>query len=139
MFNTREVRQAYQLQAGFKLWLGEGSTLETSLGTVKAALVEKQPCVRVMTTEGTSLVCSYSAPLATLRGVVHAPDVLGEKVAVYKDNVTYWETVESVEEVGDKFVAVIDAHNNFFWAGEQEGAYILHHNAYASLRQVRKV
>lgn len=139
MFNTYEVRQAYQLQPGFKLWLGEGSTLETSLGTVKAALVEKQPCVRVTTTSGISLVCSHSAPLATLRGIVHAPNVLGEKVAVYKDNVTYWETVETVEEVGEKFVAVIDANDNFFWAGEQEGAYILHHNAVTRIGQVRKV
>jgi hypothetical protein len=143
MFNTYEVRQAYQLQAGFQLWLADGRTLETTVGSVKSALVEKQPCVRVMTTEGTSLVCSYSAPLATLDGIVHAPNVLGKQVAVlYKDsggNVNYWETVCSVEEVGEKFVAVIDAHDNFFWAGEKEGAYILHHNAGNLFGKVRKV
>jgi hypothetical protein len=41
--------------------------------------------------------------------------------------------------VGEKFVAVIDANDNFFWAGEQEGAYILHHNAINSIGNVRKV
>ena len=30
--------------------------------------------------------------------------------------------------MGEKFVRGIDTGNNSFWAGETEGAYILHHN-----------
>jgi hypothetical protein len=139
-WNDHPTIQAFHLRPGFKLWLANESTLETFVGTVNETAVELQPCVRVRTVGGTSLVCSTTAPLPTLRGVVKAPDVLGEKVAVLKDGMTYWETVESVEPVGNKFVHAIDAHDNSFWAGEQEGAYILHHNMAISGRTaIRKV
>ena len=128
VWNDAEVKQAYMLQPGFDIVLADEITLATRVGEVKDVAVELQPCVRVTTIGGTSLVCSTTAPLPTLNGVLKAPKVLGEKVAVFKDNLMYWETVASVEEVGVKFVKVIDAYNNSFWAGEQEGAYILHHN-----------
>jgi len=126
--NDHNVMQAYQLEADHQIWLADEITLDTFLGTVKKAITELQPCVRVTTADGTSLVCSTTAPLPTLRGVHLAPEVLGEKVAVFKSGLSYWETVTSVESVGDKFVRAIDAHNKSFWAGEKEGAYILHHN-----------
>lgn len=139
VFNDHDIRQAFQLQRSHRIWLANEKDLEVWLGAVRDVCVELQPCVRVTTTGGVSLVCSTTAPLPTLRGVVKAPDVKGEKVAVLKDNMTYWETVESVESVGDKFVMVIDAHNNSFWAGEKEGAYILHHNMAFSSMNVEKV
>jgi len=138
-FNDHKILQAYQLETDHQIWLADETTLEMFLGTVKKAITELQPCVRVTTFDGTSLVCSTTAPLPTLRGVVLAPEVLGEKVAVFKNNLTYWETVTSVEPVGNKFVRAIDAHNKNFWAGEEEGAYILHHNMSVSSMRVNKV
>lgn len=128
VWNGYDVRQAYQLQDGFKIVLANESNLAVFVGEVHKTAIELQPCVRVTTEDGTSLVCSTTAPLPTLQGVTLAPDVLGKAVAVFKDGVTYWNRVVDVENVGTKFVRVIDAHNNSFWAGEKDGAYILHHN-----------
>ena len=126
--NDSAVRQAYQLEDGHEVWLGNEKTLDLYLGMVKKAIIELQSCVRVTTSGGITLVCSTTAPLPTTRGVVLAPDTIGEKVAVFKSGLAYWDTVISVEPVGEKYVRAIDAHNNSFWAGEKEGAYILHHN-----------
>jgi len=41
---------------------------------------------------------------------------------------TWYDEVVGLEDVGMKFVRVIDAGNNSFWAGERPGSYILHHN-----------
>jgi hypothetical protein len=41
---------------------------------------------------------------------------------------TWFDEVVGLEDVGMKFVRVIDAGNNSFWAGERPGSYILHHN-----------
>jgi hypothetical protein len=49
-------------------------------------------------------------------------------IGVNKDNESAWKEVVSVEYLGEKFVRGIDTGNNSFWAGETEGAYILHHN-----------
>ena len=127
-WNRSEVRQAFELQDGFKIWTANETNLAVSVGEVRKSAIEFQPCVRVVTEDGTSLVCSTTAPLPTLQGLHLAPDVLGKAVAVFRDGMTYWNKVVSVEDVGAKFVRVIDAHNNSFWAGEKEGAYILHHN-----------
>ena len=45
-----------------------------------------------------------------------------------KDNKEFWDEVVSIESIGEKFVAVINAGDTAFWAGEQDGSYILHHN-----------
>jgi hypothetical protein len=137
VWNHSEIRQAYQLQDGFKVVLANETNLAIFVGEVRKSAIELQPCVRVTTEDGTSLVCSTTAPLPTLQGVTLAPDVLGKAVAVFKDGLAYWNKVVSVEDVGTKFVRVIDAHNNSFWAGEKEGAYILHHNM-AMMTTVKK-
>jgi hypothetical protein len=139
VFNGSLVDRAYQLQEGFDIVLGDLPESIQKQGKVKRTAIEVQPCVRVSTVDGISLICSTTAPLATLRGTVHAPDVLGESVAVLlEDGQCYWQRVASVEPVGDRFVMVIDAFDNWFWAGEKKGAYILHHNAKIGT-QVNKV
>jgi hypothetical protein len=57
-----------------------------------------------------------------------APNLIGQMIGVNKDNESAWKEVVSVEYLGEKFVRGIDTGNNSFWAGETEGAYILHHN-----------
>ena len=138
-FNHSPVIQAFRLQPEFDILLADEVTLATRVGKVKQVAVELQPCVRVTTIDGVSLVCSTTAPLPTLDGIVKAPDVLGHKVAVLRDGLVGWSEVISVESVGNKFVQVIDAHNTSFWAGEKEGAYILHHNIAINFGKVRKV
>jgi hypothetical protein len=64
--------------------------------------------------------------------LVLAPALLGKQVAVRKDqgekSVTEWEQVVSVESIGAIQVQHITVGDKCFWAGEQSGAYILHHN-----------
>ena len=129
LYNTHVVRQAYQLIKGHQIYLADEKSLETNIGTVVEALNELQPCVRIVTEDGTSLVCSTTAPIPTFEdGVLHAPLILGKSVGVNRNNITYWNKVVSITDVGQKFVRAIDTGNNSFWAGEVDGAYILHHN-----------
>jgi hypothetical protein len=131
--NKREVKQAFQLISGFKISLGsENESLEPVIGTVVNNFVDVQPCVRIETESGISLVCSTTAPIYTKElEFVNAPDLMGRSVACMKDGATFWDKVVSVESVGDKFVNVIDAGGTAFWAGEKEDSYILHHNVKA--------
>ena len=142
MFNGKKVDRAYQIRGGHKILLS--SPTEMRLGSyvdvVKDVAVEVQPCVRILTKSDVALVCSTSAPIPTSeKGIMKAPYVLGEKVAVYKDGMQYWDEVVNVESVGELFVRPIDANGQCFWAGEKENAYILHHNARLGMTQIQKV
>ena len=129
LYNGSKIRHAWQIMPGHKIQLADESTLEDKIGIVKMAAIEQQPCVRITTDTGASLVCSTTAPIPTLTdGIVHSIDLLGNKIPVARNNTRTWETVIKIEEVGYKFVRAIDTNNNSFWAGELDGIYILHHN-----------
>jgi len=130
IWNGRQVKQAWQLRAGHAISLGTGDDdINTFVGTVVANVTELQPCVRIVTKQGVSLVCSTTAPIFTKElEFVEAPELLGKYVACMASNESFWDEVVSVEEVGEKFVAVINANDTAFWAGETQEAYILHHN-----------
>lgn len=134
--NGKQVDQAYLLSAGYKISLAkEDETLENIIGEVKHLRIDLQPCVRVTTENNVSLVCSLSAPLFTQDLIfVDAPDTMDKYIAVMVDGATSWDKVVKIEEVGDKFVAVIDAGGTAFWAGEEKGKYILHHNINAGIK-----
>ena len=122
------INQAYKLYKGASLLLGT-EDLSTVEGKVKEIITDKQPCVRVTTRKGVVLECSTTAPIYTQDGdYVDAPELLGKYVAVMVDGTTSFDQVTSVDPVGDKFVAVIDTGDNNFWAGEQPGKYLMHHN-----------
>jgi hypothetical protein len=129
LYNGNPVTQAYMLMDGMDILLANEVSLETVVGKVVHSGIEWQPCVRITTECGTSLVCSTTAPIPTLNnGVMKAPNLIGQMIGVNKDNESAWKEVVSVEYLGEKFVRGIDTGNNSFWAGETEGAYILHHN-----------
>lgn len=122
------VDQAYKLTKGSALLLGT-EDLEIVYGNVKEILTDKQPCVRVTTKTGVCLECSTTAPIYTQDGdYLDAPDLLGKYVAVNQLGVTSFDEVVSVEDIGHKFVAVIDTGDNNFWAGKHPGSYMMHHN-----------
>jgi len=125
---AESINQAYLLRIGTYLELGT-EDLEVVQGEVKDIATDIQPCVRVVTQSGVSLVCSTTAPIYTQDGeYLNAPELLGKYVAVMVDGDTSFDEVISVDPVGDKFVAVIDTGDNNFWAGEQPGKYLMHHN-----------
>jgi hypothetical protein len=126
--NNRAITNAWMLESGMKISLG---TEELSIvdGQVQRTLNDYQPCVRISTSDGITLVCSTTAPILTKdKGFIPATEVYGKRVAVMRNGVTWYDEVVGLEDVGMKFVRVIDAGNNSFWAGEVSGSYILHHN-----------
>jgi hypothetical protein len=129
LYNNKKINQAYMLVEGFKLKLGKEKTLEVYDGTIRKAWNDLQPCVKICTASGITLVCSTTAPIYTQhKEYVKAPNLFGEMVAVMRNGITFFDEVTRVEDVGMKFVRVIDANDTAFWAGEHEGSYILHHN-----------
>jgi hypothetical protein len=126
--NGREITKAWMLESGMKISLGT-EQLEIVDGQVVKTLNDYQPCVRISTVDGISLVCSTTAPIYTKeKGFIPATEVYGKRVAVMRNGRTWYDEVVGLEDVGMKFVRVIDAGNNSFWAGERPGAFILHHN-----------
>ena len=130
IFNGREIKQAYQLREGYDISLNTADKeLNTYIGTVVFNIVDLQPCVRIETAQGISLNCSTTAPIFTKDSeFVDAPDLMNKQILCMKDDKEFWDEVVSIESIGEKFVAVINAGDTAFWAGEQDGSYVLHHN-----------
>jgi hypothetical protein len=126
--NNRPITNAWMLESGIKISLGT-EQLEIVDGKVIKTLNDYQPCVRISTADGITLVCSTTAPIFTKdKGFIPSTQVYGQRVAVMRNGRTWYDEVVGLEDVGMKFVRVIDAGNNSFWAGERPGSYILHHN-----------
>lgn len=97
--------------------------------TVSFSEAKLRPCVRITTSGGVVLECSIDAPIADDTGdQIEAQNLLGYSVPVWKDGEIEFETVLSVEEIGEKMVQHITCENNFFLAGKEKGKYLLHHN-----------
>ena len=126
--NGRDVRYAWMLESGMKISIADDKcNVNTSL--VKSALNDYQPCIRIITTDGISLVCSTTARILTKEdGYIPAIELYGKRVAVMRNNNVWFDEVVQIDDVGMKYVRVIDANNTGFWAGERPGSYILHHN-----------
>jgi hypothetical protein len=96
---------------------------------VTYAATRLQPCVRLVTESGASLICSTTAPIPTLEnGYMLAPTLANQSVPVMRTNITKWENVVSIEDVGECLVRHITVGDRCFWAGETTDAFILHHN-----------
>ncbi len=126
--NGREITKVWMLETGMKISLGTDD-LQIVDGQVIKTLNDHQPCVRISTADGITLICSTTAPIFTRdKGFIPATEVYGKRVAVMRNGKTWFDEVVGLEDVGMKFVRVIDAGNNSFWAGERPGSFILHHN-----------
>lgn len=126
--NGRDIVYAWMLEKDHDISLGTDD-LDIVNGKVINVLNDYQPCVRISTADGISLVCSTTAPIYTKEnGFIPATEVYGKRVAVMRNNKTWYDEVVGLDDIGMKFVRVVDAGNNSFWAGEKPGSYILHHN-----------
>lgn len=126
--NNRPITNAYMLESNMELSLGTDD-LKIVSGKIKMALNDYQPCLRIVTTDGISLVCSTTARILTKeKGYMPATELYGLRVAVRRNNSVWYDEVIQLEDVGMKFVRVVDAGDHSFWAGEKPGSYILHHN-----------
>lgn len=125
-------RRAGDIRVDDTMELADEKTLEPDRGVVTYSQRKTQPGWRIVTQGGVTLRCSASAPIPTPEGLVLAPELLGKRVAVRRDGAqgttTAWETVESVQAIGDIEVQHITVGDRCFWAGAHAGAFILHHN-----------
>lgn len=126
-------QRASDMQVGSVMQLADHETLQPDTGEVTYSETKVMPGFRIITESGASLRCSSSAPIPTQAGVYKTPSELhNDKIAVRRDidgeiQIT-WEHVVGVESIGEIAVQHITVGERCFWAGEQEGAYILHHN-----------
>lgn len=129
---TETQRQAWQMLPGSAIMLSS-EDLENSIGTIEKVHTRPEPCVRIVTESGISLVCSHSAPIMTeSKDYLNAPETLGARVAVMSNDEARFEEVTEVVDMGVLEVRPITAGNQNFWAGEKDGEYILHHNIWMS-------
>lgn len=128
LHNGKSVEKAWQIENDFDILLAD-EQLKSTKGKVVKALIDFQPCVRIITASGIRLSCSTTAPILTKnKGYVEAPKLFGELIAVMRNDIAFYDEVVSIDDIGYKHVRVIDTGDNSFWAGDIQNAYILHHN-----------
>lgn len=132
-------RRAGDVRVGDQMELGDENIFDeserkfsASSGVVTFSKRITAPGYRIVTSGGTSLICSDTAPIPTKGGLVHAPKLLGLYVPV-KKSIEHgafcgWEKVVAVDAVGLIDVQHITVGDRCFWAGETEDSFILHHN-----------
>ena len=124
--------RAGDVKVGDVLELADENSLLPSKGVVTYSEKARSVGLRLRTEGGISLVCSHTAPIATLGGIVLAPLLLGKKIATRRgqesDGLITWETVIALEYLGEIEVQHITVGDRCFWAGESAHEYVLHHN-----------
>ena len=124
--------RAGDVKVGDFLELADETSLSPSKGVVTYSERARSIGLRLRTEGGISLVCSHTAPIATLGGIVLAPLLLGKKIATRRgqvsDGLATWETVIALEYLGEIEVQHITVGDRCFWAGESAHEYVLHHN-----------
>lgn len=124
-----DMRRAGDVAVGDTLAMGDPETLADRIGAVTFSEPVMQPCVEIITASGVVLRCSLSAPIPTERdGIVLAPHLAGKSVGVRDGNGVRWEPVARIRSIGMRLVQHISVNDGCFWAGAEQGRYILHHN-----------
>lgn len=100
-------------------------------GVVTHSETKTAPLWRVVTAAGVSLVCSADAPIPVKAGGYRTPPTLtGHQLRPrIGGKLMPWDVVCDVQAMGEGLVQHITCENECFWAGEQPGACLPHHNA----------
>jgi hypothetical protein len=103
--------------------------LSTYATKVEGASISVQPCMKLITHTGASITASKSTPMTLFDGTtVLFPDMLGRSVMVLRNGEMEWETVMTLQDVGNRPVNHIHVGGRCYWAGDDEGVYIATHN-----------
>jgi hypothetical protein len=117
------------VKVGDQIAIANPLTFSLRMGKVTRADIGPDDCVRITTSSGIELECSYSAPIAVQDGsLVDAIALQGQWVAVVDNGDCRYEEVVSVERIGFRDVVHITCENDLFLAGKQKNRYLLHHN-----------
>ena len=121
---------AKDLKPGDELLIvsGDGETFEK--GKVKAISFSPQPCYRLVSESGASVICSDSTPLQLRDGSLVSPkEILGKQLPVLAYGKYSWENIVDVSYIGRHTVAKIDAGNKVYAAGLSKNKQIFTHNS----------
>jgi hypothetical protein len=121
-------RTAGDVKVGDYMHLADEVSLEPFFDKVSYSEPSLQDSVLIITEKGVELECSKTAPIPTKKGIILSPNVEGEFVAVNIRGKASWDKVVAVKELGEIWVQHITVNNKSFWAGKQDGMFILHHN-----------
>lgn len=101
------------------------------LRQVRANTVVPQPCLRIVTESGITLVASTTTPMTLSDGISAKllPEMLGELVLVDDHGDLRWEHVIELEDVGVKNVVRFNVDDQSYFAGELPYRRIATHNA----------
>ncbi len=123
------MRQAGTVQVGEDILAIDPDTGVEFMVTVTQSTPAWQPGYWLITESGVELTCSKTAPIPLRAGGVRrAVDMLGYETYVQKDGIWHWSEVIGVESVGMIAVQHITCDNKFFLVGDNQGAYMAHHN-----------
>lgn len=100
-------------------------------GLVTYSKAKLAPLFRVVTSGGVSLVCSDTAPIPVRAGGYRTPGQLtGHELRPrIGGKLMPWDVICDVQAMGEGEVQHITCEDDCFWAGEQPGACLPHHNA----------
>jgi hypothetical protein len=91
--------------------------------------IHYQPCVRLISESGISVVVSLTTPCTTKEGhIVYAPDSRGHELPVEDSEGFRWERIVEVHLAGLRTVSRIRCHGRTYAAGEYIGRFIYTHN-----------
>jgi hypothetical protein len=120
-------RRAHEVKMGSRVLGVNPDTMERCTLLVSYAKRSMANCYLLRCTNGVELTCSESAPIPTPDGLVLAPDMLGKKTITLAGTME-WTEVEAVVFVGLLPVMHITAEDGHFFAGNDKGRFIAHHN-----------
>jgi hypothetical protein len=122
------------VRTGDLLLICDPNTGEESFSKVTRVARAFQPCVRLHLANGVTMSCSTSGPIATDSGTRLALHAEGLQARSRIDGLRQDSEVVRVEDIGTREVVEIEIGENtvdgrrFFWVGDAEGKYGLHHN-----------
>lgn len=126
-------RTAGDVRVDDMLVLFDTDAWEDCTGIVTYSQRKRAECVRIVTAAGAVLSCSITAPIPTRdNGLVPAPRLMGHAVAAMIDGRPRWDVVVDIVHIGEQDIQHITVGDRCFWAGDEPGRYILHHNAKAT-------
>lgn len=125
--NDVQVKDA---KAGTPLWILDEDGEDFHDGKIQTISYMDQHCFKMTTDSGIALTASDSTPITLRNGSsINIKNCLGQEVPVWDEELGFrWERVTSLIYAGIMQVALLNAGNNTYAAGDVPGKLIFTHN-----------
>lgn len=124
------AKLAGEMTAGDRLILLNADRNGIRDGEVTGNRVSIQNLLTLVSESGIRLTCSDNTPITLEDGTAcNSTDVLGLRLPVLDENGFRWETIVELNDAGRGPVATISCLDQCYAAGDENGRYIITHNA----------